>query len=218
MPPYRDRSTAGLVLAAQLDAYAGRPGVVVLALPRGGVPVAAPVAQRLDAPLDVLVVRKLGVPGAEEFAFGAIAADAEVIDHDAVRLMRLDPARIAEVRRRQRRELDRRERVYRDGRPAPDLRGKVAILVDDGLATGATMQCAVLAARTRGAAAVVVAVPVGAAEACARLRAIADAVVCPLVPADFTAVGGWYRDFTQVDDDAVRAVLTAAAARTPHPA
>lgn len=209
--PYDDRAEAGQELAGHLSGYAGRDDVVVLALPRGGVPVAAPVARALRAPLDVLVVRKLGVPGQPEVAMGAIAGvgdDVEVVRNERV----LAVARVGEdafhaVYERELQELRRREAAYRGGRPAAAVRGAVTVVVDDGLATGSTMLAAVAAVRHHGPARLVVAVPVGAAETCASLREQADEVVCGWMPEPFYAVGQAYRDFNQTEDDEVRAAL-----------
>jgi predicted phosphoribosyltransferase len=219
MSLFRDRSDAGRQLAAKLKAYAGRPDVLVLALPRGGVPVGAEVARRLDAPLDVYLVRKLGVPGHEELALGAIASGGtRVLNDDVVRTLGIPEALIETLVHRERQELERRERLYRGGRPFPDVTGRVVILVDDGLATGATMRAAVEALRGRRPARVVVAVPVGAPETCAALEALADEVACAVTPEPFYAVGLWYDEFDQTTDDEVRMLLDRAAARTSHAA
>jgi putative phosphoribosyl transferase len=200
--PYRDRVDAGEVLAAGLRRYAGHPDLVVLGLVRGGVPVAAAVAARLGAALDVLVVRKLGVPWAPEVAFGALGpAGVTVLNEDIAD--RLEPSDMAGVRQREIAELERREERYRGGREALDLTGRIAVIVDDGLATGATARAAVAVARRLGAARVVVAVPVGSPEAVELLRAEADEVVCPLVPGDFGAVSRYYDNFRQVPDEEV---------------
>ncbi|HVK13747.1 MAG TPA: phosphoribosyltransferase [Gemmataceae bacterium] len=205
---FRDRSHAGRVLAGLLAGYAGRPDVVVLALPRGGVPVGSEVARALAAPLDVFVVRKLGVPGREELAMGAVAAGGVlVVNEEVVRRLDIPADVIDEVAAEERQELDRRAEAYRDGRPAPDLRDKTVILVDDGLATGSTMRAAVAAVRQLGPACVVVAVPVGAAETCAEFRAVADDAVCAVTPEPFFAVGSWYQDFAQTTDEEVRELL-----------
>ena len=205
---FRDRAHAGRVLARALAGYAGRDDVVVLALPRGGVPVAAELARRLGAPLDVLVVRKLGVPGHEELALGAIAPGGVlVLDDRLVRRLGLTRADIERLVARELRELARRQVAYRDDRPPPDLRGKTVILVDDGLATGATMRAAAEAVRKEQPARVVVAVPVAAAETCDEFRDDVDEIVCVLTPAPFQAVGLWYEDFTQTTDDEVRELL-----------
>ena len=204
---FEDRRAAGCVLAGQLAAYAGRRDVVVLGLPRGGVPVAYEVALALRAPLDVLLVRKLGVPGREELAFGAIASGGvRVLNSEVVSDARLSPERIEQTTADQQIELDRREQLYRDGAAPLELRGRIAILVDDGLATGATMRAAVQAARIRQAGPVV-AVPVGPAQTLAQFEGIADAVICAAVPVEFGAVGFWYRDFTPTSDGEVRELL-----------
>ena len=210
---FRDRADAGRRLAARLTAYAGRPDVLVLALPRGGVPVAFEVARRLGAPLDVFLVRKLGAPGREELAMGALAAGGvRVLNEEVVRNLAIPDHVIDEAAEREGRELARREHEYRDGRPPPDVRGRTVLLVDDGLATGSTMRAAVAALRRLGPARVVVAVPVGAAETCAELGAEADESVCALTPEPFHAVGLWYEDFTQTTDEEVRDLLARAAA------
>ena len=210
---FRDRRHAGTLLAQALDHYAGREDVVVLALPRGGVPVAFEVALALRAPLDVFLVRKLGVPGQEELAMGAIASGGvRVLNDDIVHSLRDGMAHVEAVAARERQELARRERVYRGDRPQPDFDGRVAIVVDDGLATGATMRAAVKALRAHHPARVVVAVPVGAPEACALLRREADEVVCVSTPLSFSGVGMWYDDFTQTEDAEVRELLACATA------
>jgi predicted phosphoribosyltransferase len=205
---YRDRADAGAVLADQLAALAGQPDVTVLGLVRGGVPVAATVAQRLAAPLDVLVVRKLGMPRAPEVAFGALGpGGVQVLNHDLAD--RLDPDDIAMVVQRETAELERRERLYRAGRPPLSLDRRTAVIVDDGLATGATARAAVAVARRLGAQRVVVAAPVGSTEAYEALAAEADEVVCPERPADFGAVSRYFDDFHEVSDAEVTAALTA---------
>jgi len=205
---YRDRTDAGRQLAAKLQRYAGRDDVIVLALPRGGVPVGYEVAEALGAPLDVFLVRKLGVPGHEELAMGAIASGGvRVINDNAVRYLDLAPEVIDQAAEREGKELERRAHAYRDARPAPDVRGRVVILVDDGLATGSTMRAAVEALRALGPARVVVAVPVGSPDVCRAFRAVADDVVCVREPEPFYAVGAWYSDFTQTTDDEVRELL-----------
>lgn len=205
---FRDRAHAGRVLARTLSDYAGRDDVVVLALPRGGVPVAAELARALGAPLDVLVVRKLGVPGHEELALGAVAPGGVLLlDDRLVRGLGLTPGDIERIVAKELRELARRQAAYRNGRPPPDLEGKTVILVDDGLATGATMRAAALAVRQSNPARVVVAVPVAAAETCEEFRGDVDEIVCALTPDPFRAVGLWYEDFTQTSDDEVRELL-----------
>ncbi|SBT49652.1 phosphoribosyltransferase [Micromonospora auratinigra] len=210
MTTYRDRAEAGRVLADRLTDLAGRPDVIVLGLVRGGVPVARVVAERLRAPLDVLVVRKLGVPFAPEVAYGALGPGGVQVLNDMV-ADRIGETDRAEVRRREQAELDRREQRYRAGRPPLDLTGRTAVIVDDGLATGATARAAVQVVRHLGAARVVVAVPVGAEQAYEMLDAEADQVVCVRTPADFAAVGAYYDDFHEVSDDEVTRALTATA-------
>ena len=206
--PFRDRTDAGRLLAAMLPAYANRPDVLVLALPRGGVPVAYEVARALGAPLDVFLVRKLGVPGYEELAMGAVATGGvRVLNDEIVSGLRIPGYVIDAVAAREQQELGRRERLYRDGRPAPDVRGRTVILVDDGLATGATMHAAVRALRQQRPDRIVVAVPVAARETCEMLRPEVDDIVCAATPAPFQAVGYWYEDFSQTTDDEVRDLL-----------
>jgi putative phosphoribosyl transferase len=213
---FRDRTDAGRQLAAKLMRYAGRDDVVVLALPRGGVPVGYEVAQALGAPLDVFLVRKLGVPGREEFAMGAIASGGiRVLNEDAVRGLRIPADVIDQVAERERRELERREREYRDGRPAPEVTGTIVILVDDGLATGSTMRAALAALRQRDPGWIVVAAPVGAPETCAEFQGEADEAICAREPEPFYAVGAWYDDFGQTTDAEVRRLLHDAARATP---
>jgi putative phosphoribosyl transferase len=209
---FSDRREAGRVLSTRLAAYAGRSDVVVLALPRGGVPVAAEVAAALGAPLDVFVVRKLGVPYQPELAMGAIASGGvRVVNDEVIAAARITPVMLESVTRVEQRELERRELAYRNGRPAVPLKDKVAILVDDGLATGSTMRAAVEAVRRLQPSRVVVAVPVGAPETCRGLALMADDVICVEMPVPFSAVGLWYEDFSQTTDDEVRALLDAAA-------
>ena len=209
---YRDRRDAGRALAARLRGYSGREDVIVLALPRGGVPVGFEVASELRVPLDVLLVRKLGVPGHEELAFGAIASGGLlVLDRDIVRQLGIPRATIERVIAHEAAELGRRERVYRGDLPPPDLRGRTIILVDDGLATGSTMMAAAAAVRQEQPARVIVAVPVAAADTCERLRREADEVICLLTPSPFHAVGLWYQNFRPVDDEEFRRLLAAAA-------
>lgn len=209
--PFRDRAEAGRALAGRLvGGFAGDPGVIVLALPRGGVPVAAEVARALGAPLDVLLVRKLGVPGREELAMGAIASGGvRVVNREVVGALRIAPEDFERVAREEAEELARREAAYRNDLPWPDLRGRAVILIDDGLATGSTMRAAVGAARSQGPRRVVVAVPTAAPSTCEELRTIADDCVCILTPEPFQAVGLWYEDFSQTTDAEVRALLDA---------
>jgi predicted phosphoribosyltransferase len=207
---FRDRLDAGRRLAEKLSRYAGKPDVVVLALPRGGVPVAAEVARALDAPLDVFLVRKLGFPGQEELAMGAIASGgSRVLNTSLLRRLHVSPEIIDAVAMRERHELDRREREYRGSHPLLPVRGRTVILVDDGLATGASMHAAVAALRTQEPARIVVAVPVGAPSTCEDLRQIADEIVCAETPEPFAAVGQWYDDFSQTTDEEVRQLLGA---------
>jgi putative phosphoribosyl transferase len=208
---FADRVDAGRLLATRLASYAGRDDVVVLGLPRGGVPVAAEVARALAAPLDVLLVRKLGAPGQPELAIGAIAEDGvTLVNADVLRSLGLDHDAIDRAVLAERPELERRLGVYRGDRPAVELADRTVIIVDDGLATGASMEAACRAVAARGAARRVVAVPVAAAEACARLRGVADEVVAVTTPSPFWAVGAWYEDFEQTTDEEVVALLAAA--------
>jgi putative phosphoribosyl transferase len=205
---FRDRAEAGQRLAQLLAAFADRPDVFVLALPRGGVPVAFTVAQALHAPLDVLVVRKLGLPGQEELAMGAIAAGGvRVLNDEVVDGLRVPDTTIDRVTAREQAELERRERVYRGGRPAPVLRDQTVILVDDGLATGTTMRAAIAAVRAQRPARLVVAIPVAAAESLAALRPLVDALVWVIAPEPFYALGLWYEDFAPTTDAEVCALL-----------
>src|SRR5450759_4086229 len=201
---FRNRTEAGRQLGAQLTQYAGRSDVIVLGLPRGGIPVAHEVAARLEAPLDVFLVRKLGVPGHPELAMGAIAAGGiKVLSHDLIRDLAIPPALIEQVAVRERLELERRDALFRGNRRPPVVRDRTVILVDDGLATGSSMQAAVLALRQHAPARIVVAVPVGARETCERLRRLADEVVCVATPEPFDAVGLWYEECAQTTDDEV---------------
>jgi len=205
---FADRRAAGRELAEHLTLYAGREDVIVLGLPRGGVPVAHEVAASLQAPLDVLLVRKLGVPGREELAFGAIASGGvRVLNDDVVSQARLDAATVERIAASELRELERRDLLYRGDRPAIDVQGRTALLVDDGLATGATMRAAAQAVRELGAGTVIVAVPVAARQTCEELTRHADIVVCARTPDPFVAVGLWYRDFSPTTDDEVRELL-----------
>jgi predicted phosphoribosyltransferase len=206
--PFQDRVEAGAQLAERLQQYAFRDDVMVLALPRGGVPVGHEVAGALRLPFDVFVVRKLGVPGHEELAMGAIASGGvRLVNQEVVNALGIPDRVIDSVAKTEQTELARRERLYRDTRPPANLSNKTVILVDDGLATGSTMRAAVQAVRQQHPARVIVAVPVGAVETCAELGREADEVVCVRMPEPFVAVGLWYRDFTPTSDNEVRALL-----------
>src|SRR2546421_642105 len=205
---YRDRIDAGKQLAARLADYADRDDVLVLALPRGGVPVAYEVAKALRAPLDIFLVRKLGVPGHEELAMGAIATGGvRVLNDDAVEYLGIPSRVIDSVAANELRELERREREYRGDRPEPDVRGKTVILVDDGLATGSTMRAAAAALRQQNPARIIVAVPGSAPQTCDQYRMGVDAIVCATTPEPFYGVGRWYKDFSQTTDEEVRDLL-----------
>jgi putative phosphoribosyl transferase len=205
---FRDRLDAGQILARHLGEYAGDPSVIVFGLPRGGVPVAYEVARTLGAPLDVFLVRKLGVPGHEELAMGAIASGGvRVLNRSVIGHLRITDEQIEEVAGQEGKLLAQRERQYREGRPPAELAGRTVILVDDGLATGASMRAAVAAARNQGAGRIVVAVPVAARETCDALEEEADQVVCAVTPEPFYAVGLWYDDFSQTTDEEVRTLL-----------
>jgi putative phosphoribosyl transferase len=211
--PFHDRREAGRLLAAKLAAYANRLDVLVLALPRGGVPVAFEVARALNAPLDVFIVRKLGVPGHEELAMGAVATGGvRVLNDEIVSVLRIPDYFINEVVAQELQELERRERLYRGDLPPPDVRGRTVILVDDGLATGATMYAAIQALRQQQPARIVVAVPTASPESCEGLRTEVDEVICGITPEPFYAVGFWYEDFSQTADEEVRDLL----ARSEH--
>lgn len=206
---YSNRRHAGTELAAGLAHLAGRSDVVILALPRGGVPVGYEVARALAAPLDVFLVRKLGVPGRRELAMGAIASGGvRVVNAEVMDWYGLTEADLQDAAREELIELERQERRYRQERPPPAVRDRVVVLVDDGLATGSTMKAAVQAVRAQGPARVVVAVPVGAPQTCGDLAGLADEVVCPRMPRDFSAVGEWYEDFSPTSDDEVRELLS----------
>jgi putative phosphoribosyl transferase len=213
---FLNRSEAGLSLAQKLIAYANREDVIVLALPRGGVPVAAEVAKKLSAPLDVFVVRKLGLPGHPELAMGAIASGGvRVFNGEVVNSLRIPDEVIDEVSGQELTELQRREKVYRDDLPPPEVEGKTVILIDDGIATGSTMLAAISALRQLNAGRIVVATPVIPASTYYEIRGAADDVAAVMVPENFYAVGQWYADFSQTTDEEVRALLAQAARRRP---
>jgi putative phosphoribosyl transferase len=215
---FPNRAEAGRFLATKLSKYSGGDDVIVLGLPRGGVPVAYEVARALRVPLDVFIVRKLGVPGFEELAVGAIASGGvRVLNEDVARALPNADEIIEAVTKRETAEVERREQKYRDGRPAPEIQGKTAILIDDGLATGATMRAAVKALRQRGVAKIVVAVPVGPPDTCREFEDEADEVVCASAPEFFQAVGQYYEDFSQTSDEEVRKLLASAAAPSQDP-
>ncbi len=209
---FENREDAGRRVAAQLAGYAGRADVLVLGIPRGGVPVAFEVARALDAPLDVFLSRKLGVPGQEELAFGAVAGgNVRVLDEELISELSISGAQIEEITLRVRAELERRERLYRDGRSAPDVDGKTVVLVDDGIATGSSMLAAIKTLRHMRPARLVLAVPVAPASTCRRLREQVDELVCVHMPELFYAIGQFYEDFSQVADEEVVELLRRAA-------
>jgi putative phosphoribosyl transferase len=217
MALFKDRRDAGKQLAQELSARAGRSDVIVLALPRGGVPVAYEVARALNAPLDIFIVRKLGLPGHEELAIGAIASGGmRVLNHDIVQGLKIPQTMIDTVTRQELQELERRERAYRGDRPPPEVRGRTVILIDDGLATGASMRAAVAALRAQNPARIVVAVPTAAPETCEALRPEVDEIVCATTPEPFYGVGRWYEDFSQTTDEEVRALLEEATRQLQH--
>lgn len=212
---FHDRLDAGRQLAAKLARFGGREDVLVLGLPRGGVPVAYEVARALEAPLDLFVVRKLGVPFHEELAMGAIASGGvRVLDRNLIRQLGVSDADLEKIAEKEGRELERRERQYRGDRPLPVFAGRTVILVDDGLATGASMRVAVMALRQEQPASIVVAVPIAPADTCDMLRGEADEVICALTPEPFYAVGLWYRDFSQTSDEEVHDLLERARQET----
>ena len=215
---FQNRIDAGRRLAARLLTFADRDDVLVLGLPRGGVPVAFEIAMALDAPLDVFVVRKLGLPGHEEFGIGAIASgDVRVVDEAVLRAYDVEADALERITARERLELERRERLYRDDRAFPAIEDRVVILVDDGLATGSTMRAAVAALRKKRPSQIVVAVPVGAPETCTAMAKLVDEVVCLETPDPFYAVGLWYEDFEQTDDAEVHELLERAAVHAARP-
>lgn len=208
MSPFKDRRDAGRKLAQKLSAYAVKPDIVVLALPRGGVPVAYEVALALSAPLDVFIVRKLGLPGREELAMGAVASGGvRVLNGDIVRMLSIPEEVINIVTKRELRELQRREELYRGNRPTPEVSERTILLIDDGLATGASMRAAIAGLRAQDPARIVVAVPAAAPEACEAFRTEVDEIVCAITPEPFYGVGRWYEDFSQVTDEEVRMLL-----------
>ena len=214
--PFADRRQAGKQLATRLAAYADRSDVIALALPRGGVPVAFEVARALHAPLDVFLVRKLGVPGHEELAMGAIASGGvSVLNEEVISRIPVSRSAIDEIAYREEEELKRRERLYRGDRAAPSVQGRTVILIDDGVATGSTMRAAALALRKMQPSKIIVAVPVAAADTCADLRIEVDEVICGATPEPFMAVGAWYSDFKQTSDDEVRDLLDWIASNPP---
>jgi putative phosphoribosyl transferase len=208
MSLFKDRQDAGRKLAEALVAYAGRPDVIVLGLPRGGVPVAAEVAKALNAPLDIFLVRKLGAPGHEELAMGAIASGGvRVLNDEVIRMLNVPQPMIDRVAEKEQAEMERRERAFRGDRPRPTLQGRTVILVDDGLATGASMRAAVKGLRAHEPGHIVVAVPTAAPETCAAFEGDVDEVICAVTPRPFFGVGAWYHDFTQTSDEEVRSLL-----------
>ena len=216
---YYDRNQAGRILASMLTTYTNRRDVLVLGLPRGGVPVAYEVAKALHVPLDIFLVRKLGVPGHEELAMGAIATGGvRVINQDVIRTLYIPPQVLNDVTFREQQELDRREWLYRDDRPLPVVRDQTVILIDDGLATGATMRAAVQALRMQEPAKIVVAVPVAAYPTYRQVCTEVDEIICAQIPEVFYGVGWWYEDFSQISDQQVRELLTLSARknRAPH--
>lgn len=208
MARFQNRRDAGKILAQKLLHYANHPDVIVLALPRGGVPVAYEVALALNVPMDIFIVRKLGLPGHEELAIGAIASGGiRVLNEDIIRMLRIPAEVIERVAQRELQELQRRERLYRGDRPSPDLRDRIVLLVDDGLATGASMRAAIAAVRAQSPKRIVVAVPTAAPETCEAFQKEVDEVVCALTPEPFLGVGRWYEDFSQTTDEGVRLFL-----------
>lgn len=217
MALFKDRRDAGKQLAQELLAYAGRSDMIVLALPRGGVPVAYEVARALNAPLDIFIVRKLGLPGHEELAIGAIASGGiRVLNHDIVQALKISQNIIDKVTRRELEELERREQAYRGERPPYNVRHRTVILIDDGLATGASMRAAVAALRAQNPSRIVVAVPTAAPETCEAFQPEVDEIICAMTPEPFYGVGHWYEDFSQTTDDEVRALLEEAARQFQH--
>lgn len=209
---FLDRREAGRALAARLTKYASRPDVLILALPRGGIPVGYEVSLAIHAPMDVFVVRKLGVPGHEELAMGAVAGGGvRVLNEDMVRALGVSDRQIEAITKRELSELKRQERLYRTSRPEQPIEGRTILLIDDGLATGSTMRAAATALRRRGPSSIIVAVPVGAPATCEQFADLVDETICVLTPEPFMAVGRWYEDFSQTSDDEVRELLSQSA-------
>lgn len=208
MTPFKDRRDAGKKLAQQLTTYAGWQNLLILALPRGGVPVAYEIALALNAPLDIFIVRKLGLPGREELAIGAIATGGvRVLNRDIIRMLSVPDEVINFVAKRELQELQRREKLYRGNRPSPDVRDRTIILIDDGLATGASMRAAIAGLRAQQPARIIVAVPAAAQDVCETFRSEVDEVVCAITPEPFYGVGRWYENFSQTTDEEVRILL-----------
>lgn len=204
MARFRDRRDAGRILVSELLHYANQSDVIILALPRGGVPVAYEVALALNVPMEIFIVRKLGLPGHEELAIGAIASGGiRVVNEDIIRMLKISEEVIDRVAQRELQELRRREQLYRGDHPAPEIRDRIAILIDDGLATGASMRAAVAGLRAQSPKRIVVAVPTAAPETCADFKAEVDEVVCAITPEPFLGVGKWYEDFSQTTDEGV---------------
>jgi predicted phosphoribosyltransferase len=217
-PYFLDRYEAGRRLAAALKKFADEPDLLILALPRGGVPVAYEVARALHAPLDVFLVRKLAFPGHPELAMGAIATGGvRILDQFLIQTYGVSPRDIERVTASEQRELERREHLYRDDRPPPDVKGRTVILIDDGLATGSTMRAAVEALRQEGARKIIVAVPVAPPETCESFKSEVDEIICAMTPEPFRAVGIWYADFSETSDDEVRDLLARAEREIPNP-
>ena len=213
---FRNRAEAGSLLAQKLERYKDMAGVLVLGLPRGGVPVANAVAVALNAPLDMILVRKLGVPGQEELAMGAIASNGiQILNDPIIQYMGIPESEVEAVIKRETQELRRREREYRGVRPSVEIPGKTVIVVDDGLATGSTMKAAIAALRSQNPARIIVAVPTASPETCQELKSTADEIVCAITPEPFYAVGFSYEDFEQTTDSEVRALIQTAATRSP---
>jgi predicted phosphoribosyltransferase len=205
--PFQDRTEAGRLLGSEIAVRKLPGNVIVLALPRGGLPVGVEVAEALNAPLDVVVVRKLAVPWQPELAMGAITVETRVLDYQLIRELRISDEEVETVVAREMKEVERREKLYRGGRPAPNLRGRTVVIVDDGLATGSTMLVATRAVRSLHPERLIIAVPVGSSDACRLLQREVDECICLAVPEPFFAVGEWYTDFRQVTDDEVREML-----------